>query len=122
VAAVAAAVLGAVLMASGGAKLASRSWPQQAGELGAPPWSVPVVPWVELAVGALLVVQLARPLVALVAVALIAVFTVVLVVRLAQGRHPPCACFGRFSARPIGPWSVVRNVVLIGLAALAAAG
>ena len=40
--------------------------------------------------------------------------------RLAEGRRPPCACFGALSRRPVGPGSVVRNVVLIALALLAA--
>jgi hypothetical protein len=74
------------------------------------------VPWIEVGLGALLVVQWSRPLVAALAAALLLVFSALLVVRLAQGRRPPCACFGGFSTRPIGPWSVVRNVALVGLA------
>jgi hypothetical protein len=61
-----------------------------------------------------------RPVVALAAGAMLLVFTVLLVVRLAQGRRPPCACFGAWSTRPVGPGSVVRNVVLIALALIAA--
>ena len=54
------------------------------------------------------------------AAAMLVVFTVVLVVRLAEGRRVPCACFGARSARPIGVGSVVRNLVLIALALVAA--
>jgi hypothetical protein len=43
-----------------------------------------------------------------------------LAVRLKEGRRPPCACFGPWSARPIGPGSIARNVALIALALLAA--
>jgi hypothetical protein len=53
---------------------------------------------------------------------LLVVFSVLLVRRLAEGRRPPCACFGGFSTRPIGPWSVVRNAVLVGLAIIAIVG
>ena len=57
---------------------------------------------------------------AVAAAALLGAFTVLLVVRLAQGRRPPCACFGAWSTRPVGFGSVARNVVLIALALLAA--
>jgi hypothetical protein len=78
------------------------------------------VPWLELALGALLVTGVARPAVALVAAALLIVFTVVLVVRIAEGRRVPCACFGGRSSRPVGLASVLRNVLLIALALVAA--
>ena len=109
-------LLGIAMLVAGGGKLASRSWPEHARGLGAPAWSVPIVPWIELGLGALLVVQWSRPFVAAVTAALLLVFSALLVLRLAQGRRPPCACFGGFSSRPIGPWSVVRNVALVGLA------
>ena len=119
VAAAAAVLLGIAMLVAGGGKLASPSWPAHARGLGAPAWSVPVVPWIEIGLGALLVVQWSRPLVAALTAALLLVFTVLLVVRLAQGHRPPCACFGGFSTRPIGPWSVVRNIALIGLEIIA---
>ena len=119
VAAAAAVLLGIAMLVAGGGKLASPSWPEHARGLGAPAWSVPGVPWIEIGLGALLVVQWSRPLVAAATAALLVVFTVLLVLRLAEGRRPPCACFGGFSTRPIGPWSVVRNVALIGLAIIA---
>ena len=107
-------------LASGAAKLFSPAWPAQAAELGAPAWAVPVVPWVEVVLGSFLLAGVARAVVAWLAVGLIAVFTVLVGVRLAQGRRPPCACFGRFSARSIGPGTLVRNAVLIALAVVAA--
>ena len=118
---VAAVVLGAVLLLSGAAKLAAGPrWAAQASALGSPAIAVPVVPWLEVALGALLITGVWRPAVALAAAAMLAVFTALLVVRLAQGRRPPCACFGAWSTRPVGPGSVARNVVLIALALLAA--
>jgi uncharacterized membrane protein YphA (DoxX/SURF4 family) len=115
--AVAGVVLGAVLLLSGAAKLAAGPrWAAQAAALGSPDVAIPVVPWLEIGLGALLVVGVWRAAVALAAAAMLIVFTGLLVVRLAQGRRPPCACFGAWSARPIGLGSVVRNVVLIALA------
>jgi hypothetical protein len=58
----------------------------------------------------------------MVAALLLLAFTVVLVVRLVQGRRPPCACFGALSAKPIGWGNVVRNGVLIVVAAVVAIG
>jgi hypothetical protein len=119
---VSAVLVGAAFLVAGAGKLASRTWPAQAAGLGAPAWTIPVLPWSELVLGALLVAQLARPLAAALAAALLVAFTTLLVVRLAQGQRPPCACFGGRSTRPIGPWSVVRNVTLFVLAIVALVG
>ena len=120
-AAAAGIVVGAILLLSGAAKLAAGPrWVAQAEALAAPAFAVPVVPWLEVALGALLVSGVYRTVVPLAAAALLTVFTVLLVVRLVQGRRPPCACFGALSTRPVGPGSVVRNVVLIALALIAA--
>lgn len=118
---VASIVLGAAFVVAGASKLAAgRSWPEQARELGAPAWSVGVVPWLEIVLGAALVAQLAPRPAAVVAFGLLAVFTVLIGVRLREGRRPPCACFGAWSAKPLGPGHVVRNVGLMALAVLAA--
>ncbi len=119
---VAAVVLGAAFVVAGASKIAmGEQWSAQAGDLGAPGPVIPLVPWVELVIGALLVVQFARTVTALVALAVLVVFTGLLVLRLAQGRRPPCACFGAWSATPIGPRHVARNVALMALAVVAAA-
>ena len=123
VAVVASVALGVSFLFAGGSKVAAGpAWPQQARDLGAPAWVVPVLPWLEIVLGAALVTQLWRTAAALLAAALLAVFTGLIVVRLAQGRRPPCACFGAWSAKPLGPGHVVRNVVLIALAIVAALG
>lgn len=119
--AIAGVVIGVVFLVSGGLKLVAPTWPAQAAELGAPGWAVPLVPWLELGLGALLVAGIARPLSATAAAVMLGAFTVLLVARLREGRRPPCACFGRLSAGPIGWGSVVRNLALIALALVAAA-
>jgi uncharacterized membrane protein YphA (DoxX/SURF4 family) len=118
---IAAVVVGGALVVAGSSKLAARdSWPAQARGLGAPEWSIPIVPWFELVVGALLVAQVARPVMAGVAIGLLSVFTVMIAVKLRQGQHPPCACFGAWSATPIGAGHIARNLALIAVAVVAA--
>jgi uncharacterized membrane protein YphA (DoxX/SURF4 family) len=117
----AAVLLGAAFVLAGGSKLAAGdAWRQQAGDMGAPRWTIAPLPWFELAVGALLIVQVWRRPVALVALCLLLAFTALILVNLRQGRRPPCACFGAWSARPIGRGHVIRNLVLIALATAAA--
>ncbi len=119
---VAAVVLGIAFVVAGASKLAlGAAWPTQARDLGAPAWTAPLVPWLELAVGAALVVQVARPVPAVGAGVLLVVFTVMIVRLLARGQHPACACFGAWSAKPIGVGHVIRNVCLLTLAVVAIA-
>jgi uncharacterized membrane protein YphA (DoxX/SURF4 family) len=118
---IAAVILGAAFVVAGASKLAARdTWPAQAEALGAPAWTVPLVPWFELGVGALLAVQIARSIMALVAIALLTVFTVMIAVKLRQGQRPPCACFGAWSAKPIGAGHIARNLALIAVGVVAA--
>lgn len=119
---IAAILLGAAFLAAGGAKIAAGpAWPTQAAALGAPALVVPFVPWLEILVGATLAAQIARPVMAGVATVMLLAFTTLLVVRLAQGKRPPCACFGSWSAKPLGWKHLVRNAVLLTLALVAAA-
>lgn len=121
VSSIAAIAVGMAFVLAGASKLASGgSWPSQAAGLGAPRWTIPVVPWLELALGALLVVQLLRVPVAIAALLLLVVFTVLILHKLRRGEHPPCACFGAWSATPIGWGHVARNVALMALAVVAA--
>jgi uncharacterized membrane protein YphA (DoxX/SURF4 family) len=122
VAVVASVALGLVFVVAGASKLAAgAAWHQQATDLGAPRWAIRVVPWLELVVGALLVVQVARRPLAGVALVLLLAFTALIVLRLREGRRPPCACFGAWSARPLGPGHVARNAVFVALAVVALA-
>lgn len=118
---IAAVLVGVAFVVAGGSKLAARaSWPVQARGLGAPSWTIPLVPWVELAIGALLIVQLLRVPMAMAAALLLVVFTVLIMRKLAAGEHPPCACFGAWSVQPIGWRHVARNGSLLALAVVAA--
>jgi uncharacterized membrane protein YphA (DoxX/SURF4 family) len=119
---IASVALGVVLVVAGVAKSMDPGWSAKAPQLGVPHVIVRVLPFVELILGALLVTGMAEPYAALAAAAVLVAFTLFLLVRLAQGRRPPCACFGARSTKPIGPGSVVRNVVLIALALVAVFG
>lgn len=117
---VASIVVGAAFLVAGGSKLAAgRAWPAQAAGLGAPAVVVPVLPWLEVAVGAALVLQLTRPVAAIAAIVLLVAFSGLIALRLSQGRRPACACFGAWSAEPIGPTHLLRNAGLLVLAVLA---
>jgi uncharacterized membrane protein YphA (DoxX/SURF4 family) len=113
-------VLGAVLLVSGVTKLASpERWSDQARELLAIPAVARVLPVVEVVLGALLIVGWHRRLTAVAVAMLLIAFTVLLVVRIGQGRRPPCACFGTWSSAPIGWSHVARNAGLLVLAMVA---
>lgn len=116
----AAVIVGVAFVVAGGSKLAAGpGWPAMARDLGAPAAVVPVLPWLELGVGAALVAQLLVPGPAVAAIVLLVAFTVLIGLRLREGRRPPCACFGAWSARPLGAGHLVRNAVLTALAVLA---
>jgi hypothetical protein len=123
VGAVAAFLLGVAFLLAGIAKLAAgTTWRSQAQGMGAPAWSIRVLPWAELALGAALVTLLARRLAAVAALALLVAFTALIVRRLRAGEHPPCACFGAWAARPLGWGHVARNAALAALGLLALVG
>jgi uncharacterized membrane protein YphA (DoxX/SURF4 family) len=114
---VASVALGLVFLASGAAKIAAGPvWPQEAREMGAPAAVVPVLPWLELVLGAALVMQLTPRALGGAALVLLVAFTALIGRRLAEGSRPPCACFGSWSSKPLGPGHVVRNVALVVLA------
>jgi uncharacterized membrane protein YphA (DoxX/SURF4 family) len=119
-AAAASVVVGVVFVVAGASKLASRAgWRASARDLGAPDWAAPVVPWVEIVVGALLIVQVASPWPALAAIAMLIAFSTLIALRLREGERPACACFGQWSASEIGPPHLVRNAVLAVLSLVA---
>jgi uncharacterized membrane protein YphA (DoxX/SURF4 family) len=117
---VASIIVGVAFVAAGASKVAAgRQWPATARDMGAPAVTIPFVPWVELAVGAALLAQLAVPFPAIAAVGLLVAFTALIVVRLSGDDRPSCACFGSWSTEPIGRVHVVRNAILVLLAVLA---
>jgi uncharacterized membrane protein YphA (DoxX/SURF4 family) len=114
-------LLGAVFIVAGVTKLAApHQWRAQSADLGVPRVVAVVVPFTELVVGAMLVAQLTRRWAAVVAGVMLAAFTALLVVRLSQGRRPPCACFGALTTKPIGWADVVRNAAFVALAVVVA--
>ncbi len=123
VALIASILLGSTFVVAGAAKLAAGpSWPVHVRDLGVPMFVAPVLPWLELLIGALLIVQSFKPVTAWVAIGLTAAFTLLIALRLSQGRRPVCACFGAWSAKPIGPRHLVRNAAMLALGALALFG
>jgi uncharacterized membrane protein YphA (DoxX/SURF4 family) len=118
---IAAAVLGGAFVFAGAAKLAmGRAWIDQARSFGVPWQFGQFVPWWELVVGALLVVQIERRILAGIAIATLVVFSTLVASQLARGRRPVCACFGAWSPKPIGPPTLVRNAALVALGLVAA--
>lgn len=122
VALLASVALGSAFLVAGGSKIAAgHGWPDQARGLGAPTFVIPLLPWIEIVLGAVLIVQLAPLVASGLALAMLVAFTGLIVLRLSEGRHPPCACFGAWSATPIGWGHVARNAVLAALAIIAIA-
>ena len=120
IAIIASIIVGVAFLAAGGAKIAAGpAWPTQARALGAPAVLIPFVPWLEIVIGALLCAQVGRPIVAGVAAAMLLAFSGLLVLRLSEGRRPPCACFGSWSAKPLSWRHVARNAVLLAAAIVA---
>jgi uncharacterized membrane protein YphA (DoxX/SURF4 family) len=112
--------LGAAFLWAGALKLVQGpSWSKQAADMGVNRPVALVVPYVEVVVGALTVSQLFRPWPAVAALGLLVAYTVLILVRLADGDRPPCACFGSRSMRPLGAYHVLRNLALIALAVVA---
>ena len=115
-----ACLLAAVFVWASAAKLIDhRATPAAFASLGVPaagPAAV-AVPVAELGVASLLV---ARPDVgAALALALLALFTLVVVRGVLAGSPAGCACFGAHRVEPVGPADVIRNGLLAAIAAVA---
>ncbi len=52
-------------------------------------------------------------------IAILVLFTGLIVRHLIEGRRPDCACFGAWSSKPIGPGHLLRNTAFLALAVLA---
>jgi len=113
-------VLGLVFLAAGVLKLVEGpGWLKQAADMDVGRPLAIVVPYVEVALGVLLVTQLFAPWPAVFALGLLLAFLVVILHRLRDGSRPPCSCFGSRSKRPLGAYHVVRNSVFLALALIA---
>jgi hypothetical protein len=114
---IASVILGGVMCIAGGSKVAmGKRWPVEAESLGAPKAIAPIVPWVEIALGALLIVQLKPEVVGSLSLVLLVTFTLLIVRQLQKGHRPVCACFGSWSSKPLSGKHVVRNAGFIALA------
>ena len=114
-----ASVVGVVFIFAGIQKLlAGIEWLVQAKQLRPPRIAkpfIPLVPYIELIVGGLLIAGLQEMPMRIAAIILLCAFTVLLVARLAAGERPPCACFSFRSTRPISWSNVTRNTGLLAL-------
>jgi uncharacterized membrane protein YphA (DoxX/SURF4 family) len=123
VALIASILLGLTFVVAGGAKIAAGpSWPVHVRDLGVPMFVAPVLPWVELTIGALLIAQVFQPWAAWAAIGLTVAFSALIIRRLSQGRRPVCACFGAWSAKPIGARHLYRNAAMLALGVVALFG
>ena len=113
--------MGVVLLVAGGTKLAQPGWRATAGAFGAPAWVAKGLPWLELCLGALLVAGAGLPWTAVVALGLLVAFTAAVALRVRRGDAVPCGCFGETSPAPVGRDTLLRNLLLVVLAAMAAA-
>jgi peroxiredoxin/uncharacterized membrane protein YphA (DoxX/SURF4 family) len=77
-----------------------------------------VLPFAEVAVAAALILTATAWWGALAALALLLGFTGAMGYQLARGRAPECHCFGQVSSEPVGPSTLVRNLILAVLAAV----
>jgi methylamine utilization protein MauE len=115
--------VGAVLVASGVAKVVTRRGSElELGGLGVPATMAPgaalAIPLLELALAALVLAVPARWPVWL-AVAAFALFTGVVVAELQRGVTAPCRCFGSLSNRPMSTRALMRNAWFLALAVVA---
>src|SRR5262249_32629590 len=76
-----------------------------------------VLPIAELATAVALVLNPVAEAGAIAALSLLLLFTVGISSAMIRGRAPDCNCFGQVHSAPVGPWTLVRNLVLAGLAA-----
>ena len=112
-------ILGGVMCAAGGSKIAmGNRWPVEAHALGAPQAIAPVVPWIEIALGALLIVHVVPEIAGPLALGMLVIFTLLIARQLRDGHRPVCACFGSWSSKPLSWQHVARNVGFIALAVL----
>lgn len=120
-------VLGGTFLLAGMAKFASpRAAATAVAEFGAPAFARPLLrglPHVEVAVALSLAFAATAWFGAWTAAALLVIFIVAMLANLARGRRPDCNCFGQVRPAPISALTVLRNVVLLAVAAwLVAAG
>ena len=118
-------LLAGVFVGAGLAKLADRGGTRTAAvEFGVPErlagLVAEVLPFLELVIGIALVPSSTARFAALAAAALLLAFSAAIVNAMAHGRAPDCHCFGQVHSAPAGWRTLLRNLVLLGLAAFVA--
>ncbi len=113
--------LAGIFAVAGAAKLADLAGSRQAmRDFGVPAKLADIfgvlLPLVELATAAALVVPLTAWWAAVAALALLLIFVAGIGYNLAQGRTPDCHCFGQLHSAPAGWSTLIRNLVLAGFA------
>jgi len=87
-----------------------------------PPWGVIAVartlPWVEVALGAMLLIGWQLKYVASVAALLLGVFVAMMAITYSRGTEASCGCFG--FGEKIGPLTLARDTLLFGVAVFVA--
>ena len=111
-----ASIVGVIFIFAGIQKFVARElWPTQAKRLGAPAFVIPIVPYIEVILGSLLIAGFAMIPVVVASIAALSSFTVLLARRLIAGDRPPCACLSFRSTKPIGYSNIVRNLLMLAL-------
>lgn len=116
------ALLCAVFAVAAVSKLTDRAGTRETlGQFGVPPGLVApgavALPLAELVTAGLLVARTTAVAGAILAVALLGLFTCAIAVSMARGRRPACRCFGQLSASPVGARTLARNAALMVVAA-----
>jgi methylamine dehydrogenase accessory protein MauD len=115
-------ILFAVFAVAGLAKLRDRTGAREAARgFGAPEWVGGVLPFAELATAGMLLPSTTAVAGAIAAAALLAAFCAGIGRAMARGEAPDCHCFGALHSEPAGPRALVRNGVLLAVAAAAIA-
>jgi peroxiredoxin len=114
-------LLATVFAAAGVAKLVDRAGARRAlADFGVPRPAVRagslLLPLTELACAVLLLPVTTTYAAGVAALLLLLLFVAAVGVNLARGRRPACHCFGQLAAKPIGSLTLVRNLLLAGVA------
>jgi hypothetical protein len=120
-------ILAAVFALSAFGKLADRPGTRKAvAEFGIPAGRVSTVAWAlpltEAFLAGVLLPGATAPWAGLASLLLLCVFTIAVARLLRRGQRPSCSCLGAMSEEPIGLATIVRNAVLMALAAAATWG
>lgn len=117
-----AALVGSVIAVAGAIKVVNRDqWIRDAQAQHLWPVVTYTLPFLELVIGAFLIVLSPQPLVLGAATLLLLIFTAYLVAQIASKSVVPCACFGSRSSRPPSGRDVLRNLALMAMLFTAAA-